>query len=359
MQIFKKIIFYFLSALIFFLIIFFIDLVLSNTILNYQSCNTQEDYYYELKKNCSSKYRFKKSFPLIDTFTDDMGLRIGKKYIKKDENKENIFIFGDSMTYGVGIEYEKTYAGLISNYFNNYNTYNFAVGSYSPTVHLYKLKKAINSNIIPKKIFIFLDFSDVIDEAGRWYLDPETNIPRLRNKTHIKKESFVDKNFKLVKNIFVYINYNLRTFRSYLKKEIANSDKIKTSIQSNFTYTDLNLLDQRFWEKDYFNNGIKSIERNFDEFKSISKKNNFDIYLVIYPWAETLEFGQEKFNWSKFANKLCNSENCFVIDAIPEFISYKQKNNNWIRELYFLNDEHFNAFGAKLLSEIVINYFKK
>lgn len=359
MQIFKKITFYFLSALIFFLIIIFIDLTLSKTILNYQSCNTHEDYYYELKKNCSSKYRFKKSFPLIDTFTDDKGLRIGKKYIKKDENKENIFIFGDSMTYGVGIEYEQTYAGLISNYFNNYNTYNFAVGSYSPTVHLYKLKKAMNSNIIPKKIFIFLDFSDVIDEAGRWYLDSETNIPRLRNKIHTKKESFVDKNFKLVKNIFAYINYDLRNFRSYLKKEIANRDKIKTSIQSNFTYTDLNLLDQRFWEKDYFNNGIKNIERNFDELKSISKKNNFDIYLVIYPWAETLEFGQEKFNWSKFANKLCNSENCFVIDAIPEFISYKQKNNNWQRELYFLNDEHFNVLGAKLLSEIVINYFKK
>ena len=66
-----------------------------------------------------------------------------------------------------------------------------------------------------------------------------------------------------------------------------------------------------------------------------------------------------KFNWSNFAKKLCNGENCIVIDAIPEFKKYKEENKNWVTDLYFLNDEHFNIKGAKLLSDIVINKFKK
>ena len=82
------------------------------------------------------KYRFKKTFPIVETITDDMGLRIGKDSLSKNKDKKNIFIFGDSFTYGVGIEYEKTFAGLLEKKYSDYNVYNFGVGSYSPSVHL-------------------------------------------------------------------------------------------------------------------------------------------------------------------------------------------------------------------------------
>ena len=55
------------------------DFVLSNTVLKYNHCYKFEEYFYELKKNCKGKYRFKKSFPVKLTITDEMGLRIGKK----------------------------------------------------------------------------------------------------------------------------------------------------------------------------------------------------------------------------------------------------------------------------------------
>ena len=129
-----------------------VDLSLSNTVLSYKNCFKYEEFYYELKKNCAGKYRFKKSFPIVKTITDEMGLRIGKKSLPKKKDKKNIFIFGDSFTYGVGIEFEKTYAGLIEQKYSNYNVYNFGVGSYSPSVHLYKLKKTLEKNIFPEKI---------------------------------------------------------------------------------------------------------------------------------------------------------------------------------------------------------------
>ncbi len=84
-----------------------------------------EKFYYELKKNCRGKYRFKKSFPIVETTTDEMGLRVGKKSFPKNKDKKNIFIFGDSFTYGVGIEFEKTFAGLLEKKYENYNVYNF------------------------------------------------------------------------------------------------------------------------------------------------------------------------------------------------------------------------------------------
>ena len=354
----KKKLFYFFS---FFIVIFFIlifDFVLSNTVLNYKNCFKYEEYYYELKKNCKSSYRFKDSFPIVETITDEMGLRIGKNSPTKKENKKNIFIFGDSFTYGVGLEYDKTFVGLIEKEKKDYNIFNFGVGSYSPSVYLFKLKNYINRNIIPEKILIFLDLTDVLDEAIRWEYDKKQNLVKLPTKEIYKKsfeqESFVKRNFKLLTNLSSYINYHLRVFKDKTKIKIQNNRKIKKSIQGSFTYTDNNLLDERFWKKGMFEYGISKLENTLIEIANISKKNNSNFYIVIYPWAETLEFGQEEFDWAKFVEGLCINQ-CKVINAIPNFKLYKDQNTNWSNELYFLNDEHFNEKGASLLFKTVIN----
>ena len=75
--------------------IFFIllaDFILSNTVLSYKNCLKYEKFYYELKKNCKGKYRFKKTFPIVETITDNMGLRVGKDSLPKNKDKKNIFI---------------------------------------------------------------------------------------------------------------------------------------------------------------------------------------------------------------------------------------------------------------------------
>ncbi len=354
----RKKLFYFFSLIIFIFIILLVDILLSNTILNYKNCIKHEKYFYELKKNCKGNYRFKETFPIIETKTDNMGLRIGNKSPLKNKDKKNIFIFGDSFTYGVGLEYEKTYVGLIESQMKDYNIYNFSVGSYSPSVYLYKLKNVLNNNIKPDKILLFLDLTDVLDEASRWNYNRDNNAANLKTdyvyKRSLKKEKFIKRNFKILTNISSYLNFHLRTLRDKAKIKIKNERKIKTSIQGSFTYIKHNSLDKRFWNNDAFNRGIIKLENRLEEISVISKKINSDLYLIIYPWAETLEFGQEEFDWSEFTKRICIRNQCKVIDAIPDFKLYKEQNTNWSNELYFLNDEHFNHKGASLLFKTVI-----
>ena len=89
--------------------------------------------------------------------------------------------------------------------------------------------------------------------------------------------------------------------------------------------------------------------------KDLKKYFNSEFYLVLYPWAETLEDGEKEFNWSNFGKKLCLNNKCKLIDTIPHFKKYKEKNNNWVNELYFVNDEHFNKGGAKFIANLVKN----
>ena len=117
----------------------------------------------------------------------------------------------------------------------------------------------------------------------------------------------------------------MHNIRNQIISNLKNNYKIKIIIQLNFTHTKLDALDKRFQKKTTFAEGINSIKNNFNEIKKISIENNFDVNLVIYPWAETLEFGQEIFNWSEFAKSLCDFKGCQTIDAISKFLKYKNK----------------------------------
>ena len=48
----------------------------------------------------------------------------------------------------------------------------------------------------------------------------------------------------------------------------------------------------------------------------------------------------------------------FFINNNSEFVKYKETNENWLNDVYFVNDEHFNKGGANLLADIVLGLEK-
>ena len=321
-------------------------------------CFKFEQRYYELKKNCSGKHRFKKAFPSVDIFTDEYGLRVSKN-LKRNNNLENIFILGDSFTFGVGLDYKKTYVGLIESRMKDYNFYNFAVPSYSPSVYPYKLKKISKLRILPKKIIMFLDLTDVHDEAARWFVDKDFGKPYLSNneifeKNKKEKNNFKKKNFKISVQLASLINFNLRSLRSKIRNTLKNKEKdsvLMNTFQGEFTYTDLSKLNRQFWKEETFSIGIENIKKNINLISKFAKEYDSEFYLVLYPWAETLEYGQKSFNWSNFGKDLCANNMCTLIDTSNSFLNYKTTNKNWSNQIYFPSDIHFNNLGAKILAD--------
>ena len=88
--------------------------------------------------------------------------------------------------------------------------------------------------------------------------------------------------------------------------------------------------------------------------QDIALKYDSEFYIVIYPWAETLVYGQKEFNWSEYSKSLCIISKCKLIDSFDHFYKYKDENVNWKNQLYFIRDQHFNKLGAELLSKVVL-----
>lgn len=355
-----KIILY--NIFFFFLFLLALDFFASRYVIDSEklNCYKIDQFYYELKKNCSGKHQFKSGFPTIPVFTDNLGLRTSKNSIKK--NQSNVLVFGDSMTFGVGLKYEDTFVGILEKNNPTYNFYNFSVGSYSPTVHLYKLKKAIEKKIIPEKIILFLDLSDIYDEGDRWYFDNNSKKPKLKTdvtyRTRVlQKKKFTHRNFKITKSLIDKIKYNSRILRTKINKIKNQGEKVKivkTSIQAQFTYTKISEVHSDYWSEEIFLRGIKKIEKNIQQISKIAKENNSEFYLVIYPFGETIEYGQKVFNWENFSKKLCSNSDCILVNTFDQFRERKKIDKFWYSNLYFIGDEHLNKNGNAFVTDILL-----
>ena len=186
---------------------------LRDTLNNGKSLYVQDNLgWYDLESNFFGEGRYGKNYFYVKT--DENGFRINHL---EDSNKNNqsvlgekIFFIGDSFTFGVGLDWEKSFVGILNKNFN-INAINAGVNSYSPTTYKYKLRSLIEEGLIAKnqKIVIGLDISDVFDEATRWteYKGKPANIQEVIKSTK-KTSPFIEVNKKLSlrnkENNFIY-----------------------------------------------------------------------------------------------------------------------------------------------------------
>jgi hypothetical protein len=82
---------------------------------------------------------------------------------------------GDSFTEGVGVPYEETFVGLGSA-FPNLDVLNAGVSDYGPSVYYLKTKYLLDLGLQVNEIIVYVDISDVADEAVSYRFDANGNL---------------------------------------------------------------------------------------------------------------------------------------------------------------------------------------
>ena len=321
-------------------------------------------YTYFLSKNCLA-FEHKGATPSYKVYTDSNGNRndtVGKKI-----NLEPKIIFlGDSFTYGFGVNYDDSIPGNISNKTKKkYEILNFAVPGYSPSMNYFKLKDFFkkNKDLTIAKVIYLLDLTDVHDEANRWQNIDSLSPPVILDQTieqEIKKTFELKKSFRATRYLIYHINNYSRNLKKTVKKVFSESESQKIDIKGtywgSFTHTpqkDLinNQEYSNLWKNDV-NFGLEKINYNIKNISNLAQKYNAEFYISIHPWRETIELGQNQFDWEKYSQELCDMSNCKkLINFFDKVKEIKQNNSNWKTKLYFENDLHFNREGNRLYSE--------
>ena len=317
--------------------------------------DSYHDYYFQ--KNCIATEKQRTVVP-YKVFTDRDGYRFsGKKRLTKEKN---LVFLGDSHTYGMGVKFEDSFSGIVEKNTKDYNVYNLGVPGYGIQKHYYNLNEFIKKNNV-SKIILSLDMTDIYDAAHRWRLITNTRAPVLKSKHTNKKisdwKALQNSNFK-GSRILVF---EVRNFLRFLKLKtkyasISYTDvELKTEI-ANYTYVDLDKRSStNYLSKADFQKGMSTISLYFKKISELAKKNDAELYLVIFPWPETLVYGQKKFNWENFNMNLCKKNICSnVINLFDDFKKIRIENKNWKNLIYIDEDIHFNKFGNNLVANKII-----
>lgn len=294
--------------------------------------------------------------------TDDNGFRVSCDYKIKKNKTFDIVIIGDSMTEGVGLEYEQTYSGLISNHFISKKIANLGQTSYSTAIYYAKINHFLKNGYKFDEIVVFLDPSDIRDDALCYSLNGEVVVRRktfqgcmdnLSDKK-MKYKIFFQNNFRLINTSLGIIKKNLVNF-GFLDEKISEAILNNSSSEWAFNYKKENFNNLTF------NQVINISLQNMNLLYQVLNKNDIKLSLVIYPHPANLFHNKKKSNyeeiWKRFCEKKCNK----YINLMPFFIKELNDNNftSIYKKYYIKNDVHFNKQGNKFIADLFIENYKK
>jgi len=320
--------------------------------------------------------------PSAKIYTNSLGF---KDFTNREidlKNKNRIVFIGDSFTEGVLLEFKFTVPGLAYDYFANkgIEVLNAAVSSYSPSIYYNKIKFFIEQGLEFSHLVVFIDISDVEDEAIYYETEEET----LYVKSAYKKEAVLTKKIilkdeikKFLKDNFL-ISYKLIIFiygkfidifygrpvvvigvENYFLPPSTTTYEFIEEIVSKKYKRDKWTIDVDIREK--YNLGIQRSTKYMTLLKDLLDKNNIKLTIVVYPWFtqiyhQDLNSIQVKI-WKEFSEKNNNQ----FINLFPAFINEENKNLN-IYERILLDfipyDFHWNQNGSKKVFENFIKNFK-
>ena len=116
--------------------------------------------------------------------TDRFGFRSGIcAPVEPDKGREAIFVVGDSFTEALGSTYEQSFVGLMACDAAKQGkaVYNLGVASHSPAIYHQKIRaSAERLGLTPSEIFVFLDLSDIDDDANVYRAAGEGAVAHVR-----------------------------------------------------------------------------------------------------------------------------------------------------------------------------------
>jgi lysophospholipase L1-like esterase len=283
--------------------------------------------------------------------------------LEQIDNKKNIWIFGDSVTFGMGNKYTNTFYFYLKKNLELENLqYNILIsGDYgADSESTYNKIKLLEKKFLPEDIIIYqFNYNDITKQ----------NEKILKDDNYLIKFIFKTAQFR-----YEYLNKStfISTLSHYAgifaRKTNGDCDSRGLDALGQYTYA---YIGKNYIETS--NNAWKTFENNIEKISNLAKKNNLKFLILISPIPLQIPHHEDN-------NKLKFDISCATIDPHEKLISIlknkkylysdplnlfitsskinKRENNNGLLFLKY-DDNHPNADGNKLLSISLFHEVKK
>ena len=259
----------------------------------------------------------------VKIFTDDNGFRIPESNFKY-KGKKNIYIMGDSTSFGPGVKEEDTFVGLLRSKNLNVNFYNNSVLGYQINNHIINLDM-INQFGAVDKIIYFYTLNDVFKSTNV--------VDANERKKNISEGTFALREIKILN----FINKYLRE-KSYLYLYIKG---IATDPSKRW-YLSIN----NYYEKNDINYMVSELEK----IQNFSEKINAEFLIVVLPYEfQTRKCLLKNLTPQKKMVKIFLDLNVKYLDLTDSFCKLRKPSN------YFLKFDpmHLSSKGHKFVYNLI------
>ncbi len=237
---------------------------------------------------------------------------------KLNSNKKKILFLGDSVTMGIGIENDSTFAGRLSNYFKIINP---SLIGYSSIDYL----NVFNAFVVENRFDLNFDAVIIFWTLNDIYSNYPTQDP----------PSFQSDDF-----LYPIINFLRRNSKAYIFLKDIFSDRSKAYFEYDRRYYSLN------------DTLLQSPVQNINGISSKCKQLNIPFYLFIFPYEYQLRQTNDStiLNPQKILTNLLTQSEIEVIDCIAAFPS----GNGNVKDYYLYGDGiHFSEKGHQLIASFI------
>jgi len=290
---------------------------------------------------------------LIDTnslgFKDSMVRDVPLK-----SSKERILLIGDSFTEGVGIPFDKTFAGILQAYLSkdNIDVLNAAATSYSPIIYYRKIKYLIETvGLKFDSVTVFIDLSDIEDEALGYQFDSNENVISQGRAASIgaaESKPVSEKPAMTTKEFFTQYTYFLGRFRNLsalLKAKTRSWERALNKRRAMWT------LDNNLY-KEFGKKGLDVAATHMTQLKTLLDEQNIPLTIAVYPWPDQI-FNKDINSKQVTFWKSWSTENKVNFINLFEIFLAGDNPELTIKKYYINGDVHWNDAGHTAVFEAI------
>lgn len=265
--------------------------------------------------------------------TDRFGFRTGDCAPgDADKGKPAIFAVGDSFTEGLGVAYEDTFVGLMACEASRQGraVWNLGVMSFSPVIYYRKIKAAAETlGVTPAELYIFLDLSDIMDEALVYSIGKDGRIEMTTSYHWFNTGQFLLGNFATFRLLYdLWLRLPFGAAAPYEHRRARWS-------------LDPDLMQE--WGR----LGLKRAGENMDKIVELCREWKCRITLIVYPWPDNVAAGDRDSIQVRHWQQWAAGRNVRFVDGFAPF--FREPADVARRKYFIQGDAHFTSQGHHLL----------
>ena len=286
------------------------------------------------------------------------------RLVPPTDPRPRLLMLGDSFTESMG-PWESSFVGRLAAKFPQYEILNGGVGGYSPSNYLNTARLALKSGLSVDEAIVFIDISDVQDEAGLVHdIDSSGAIALARHQYHYhswysKLRLFVSKYLVLTNYLWEYVERIFVGFGCYHLDHGFNGNVFNLE-RSGWTYR--KVAEDEPFELGFaplgVEGGIAKEKLKMDQLYEEFAKRNIPVSVVVYPWPAQLIYDNVDSREVRIWREWCAGKCKRFVTIFPEFFAIrdqcpKLQPGCWYLKDWTFGDIHLSANGNVVVADAV------